>query len=1111
MSLRPQTSEVDDFISSEQPWPGLAAFPESAQDFFHGRKEATGDLLRLVSTSHASVLFAQSGLGKTSLIQAGLFPVLRREDYLPIYVRLDHAEDAPPLAEQIIVTLAQTCRCEGVDFPENHPGDTLWAYFHRQNADFWADGIRLLTPVLVLDQFEEIFTIGTQSPKRQARAVAFVDDLAGLVENRPPRLIRQQIEADPASGREYDFARANFRLLISLREDFLPDFEGLMPQLPTLRLNRMRLRAMNGGEALQVVLHGGGSLVDENVSERIVRFVAADKLPACRALAELSVEPSLLSLICRELNLRRQAVALPQITASLLTDARDEILADFYARSLADLPPATFVFIEEHLLSESGYRNSFALEDALHLPQIDRDVIDTLVSRRLLRLEERSGILRVELTHDLLTEVARDNRSKRRKAAELAESRRQISINRKKTQRMGAFAAVMLMLALVMVALSWQMFQAKQTTQAALTETHEQKLIAENERNTALIAQEKTAEALKRALDAEERAQAALKEAHEQKLHAEEQKLIAENERNTALIAQRKTAEALRRALDAEGRAKEASSEALQRQEEAEKLAASGQMDIAMLGFSKKYDTWAKIVGGTAAATQSRDRVLTAQRNDILHEYFSKKGMDIATTTISGFESLAPQSHLIQLQGRNPTHSLMELELAGPGLYLLLDDLHNPARYFCALAAPNDFPILKRFAGSPGFPWEMQCRFMEAIHLASIGREADSEEYLTRALELGLLHGGDESKRAFLSNSVGNIVYFKYLASEWDKFAANPPKMSATNETRLPTWKERANLIRNVYLLHRTFENMNDRSKFLSSKRLPAEGTAMFSYIKRILPERLKRNELAAVLDTVDRQHKGRVGLKDVLDALPEDIKRQTMAELQLPPDWSDYAGWYQRRLAAQSGPAYIDGDFLKEFLDIAWVASTLQEWLKQEPDSSWAHHIEAERILRTTTGKEKDAQIDAHVLSGAASKDASHSTIQWAAYRLYKAKKYSESLALWKKSAKLNSVDIDSRLMEVLALIELGESPSIAMMNQLEAADALAREKNARPGDLAEIAFAMALIRLETGRPLDSSDALSKAYKESKECELKFFERRNWHEQMLSLLNKHRAKICRP
>jgi hypothetical protein len=48
-----------------------------------------------------TVLFGQSGLGKTSLLRAGLVPRLRGEGFCPVYVRIDYAPESPPPAEQI--------------------------------------------------------------------------------------------------------------------------------------------------------------------------------------------------------------------------------------------------------------------------------------------------------------------------------------------------------------------------------------------------------------------------------------------------------------------------------------------------------------------------------------------------------------------------------------------------------------------------------------------------------------------------------------------------------------------------------------------------------------------------------------------------------------------------------------------------------------------------------------------------------------------------------------------------------------------------------------------------------------------------------------------------
>ena len=45
-----------------------------------------------------TLLYGVSGLGKTSLLQAGLFPALRAEDYLPVPIRLDYVDGAIPPA-----------------------------------------------------------------------------------------------------------------------------------------------------------------------------------------------------------------------------------------------------------------------------------------------------------------------------------------------------------------------------------------------------------------------------------------------------------------------------------------------------------------------------------------------------------------------------------------------------------------------------------------------------------------------------------------------------------------------------------------------------------------------------------------------------------------------------------------------------------------------------------------------------------------------------------------------------------------------------------------------------------------------------------------------------
>ena len=66
-------------LDPENPWLGLFSYTEETRAYFHGRDEETAELARRVQRKLLSVLFGQSGLGKTSLLRAGLVPRLRAE------------------------------------------------------------------------------------------------------------------------------------------------------------------------------------------------------------------------------------------------------------------------------------------------------------------------------------------------------------------------------------------------------------------------------------------------------------------------------------------------------------------------------------------------------------------------------------------------------------------------------------------------------------------------------------------------------------------------------------------------------------------------------------------------------------------------------------------------------------------------------------------------------------------------------------------------------------------------------------------------------------------------------------------------------------------------
>jgi AAA+ ATPase superfamily predicted ATPase len=93
-------------VDAENPWPGLASFEERYASFFFGRDREENSLLQRVLRQRLTVLTGRSGMGKTSLLRAGLFPRLRQEQVFPVYIsldilRLDSRKDSFGLSRQI--------------------------------------------------------------------------------------------------------------------------------------------------------------------------------------------------------------------------------------------------------------------------------------------------------------------------------------------------------------------------------------------------------------------------------------------------------------------------------------------------------------------------------------------------------------------------------------------------------------------------------------------------------------------------------------------------------------------------------------------------------------------------------------------------------------------------------------------------------------------------------------------------------------------------------------------------------------------------------------------------------------------------------------------------
>jgi hypothetical protein len=462
----------------------LLPFAEETQRFFFGREDEIREIFLRVRDNPLTVLYGQSGYGKTSLLNAGLIPKLRADGFWPIAVRFKYDSTSRSkwdLVDQTRYALALVCADENSeDFPlprtiaeykecpafsgdipfvrqlliecgrkggqglaflyRSHAlwmhwkSSTLWECFHNRALQIGCRNLSESTPVLILDQFEEIFTLGAEKrPNAEIDTLAM--ELADLIENRPPASVQRHLAEDLNFANELDFGPSPLRVVITLREDYLSQLEAWKTFMPSLMRNRMALHLLRGPQAWEAAVkpgrldhHKDNPLVSDEVGKQIVRVVA--RVPPETPLEEIEAVPPLLSLLCDELN--RAGDGAPQITADLVATRHENILQEFYSRSFDGFPPAVREFVEDRFITKSGsHRNPVAREDAetelASAGVTDPNfVIDKLLDRRLLSAEERGGVQRLELTHDILVPLAATSRDKRqeRERADRAEKKR---------------------------------------------------------------------------------------------------------------------------------------------------------------------------------------------------------------------------------------------------------------------------------------------------------------------------------------------------------------------------------------------------------------------------------------------------------------------------------------------------------------------------------------------------------------------------------------------------------------------------------------------------------------------------------------------------------------
>lgn len=370
-------------------YPGIHSFTAEEREQFFGRERETKELYRLLVLNPVVVLFGKSGTGKTSLLQAGVSPLLNERQLQPVKLRLN--DTAKPMSRQLWEQFD-----EGDYLPLGTPDNLTLAEYCRR-FDCMAGG-EPMQPVLLLDQFEELFTLYGDLPEQRD---AFMAQLAELINT-------QAGTSDGGAG--------GVRIVISIRSDFLYLLDRLSRRIPAILRCRYELAPLDEANARRAITAPAG-LPGDFITPRFTYSPAAldailDGLSTGRDAgeSEREVEAFLLQQFCQHIESRLIETRAPvgfEVTPEFFEGQTGiEAIRDaFYAGVLAGFEPATRLrvqrLVEEKLIS--GERRIISERETIKrdLGLSDADLA-RLCRERLLREEPRGSSYYYEISHDTL-------------------------------------------------------------------------------------------------------------------------------------------------------------------------------------------------------------------------------------------------------------------------------------------------------------------------------------------------------------------------------------------------------------------------------------------------------------------------------------------------------------------------------------------------------------------------------------------------------------------------------------------------------------------------------------------------------------------------------------
>jgi hypothetical protein len=427
----------------DSPYKGLQPFEDTSVDalLFFGRNRERELIAANLMAARFTVLYGASGVGKSSVLRAGVVHHLRelgreRAEFAVALFAGWSEDPVPGISSAVEEALADVL---GVPVPaaEGPLGARVAAWSELFGGEIY----------LVLDQFDEYFLYHGQ------------DGGGPLVEQLP------SLVTEPG-------LRVN--VLLGIREEALARLDVFKGRIPGLFGNYLRLERLDPDAARAAIvgplerwagLAGGEHVeIETGLVEAVLESVTTPDLGGNGTrppTAAPAIEPPYLQMVMERVWEAERAAGsqtLRQATLEELGGART-IVAEHLDRSLASLGPAerdTAATMFAHLVTPSGTKIAHDLGDLASYAGAEetdvRGVAATLVGERILRPVEAPGDGgRVEIFHDVLAGAVSDWRRRHEAERELQAERRRA---RRRHQRLLALAIAALVAVFAMAAVT---------------------------------------------------------------------------------------------------------------------------------------------------------------------------------------------------------------------------------------------------------------------------------------------------------------------------------------------------------------------------------------------------------------------------------------------------------------------------------------------------------------------------------------------------------------------------------------------------------------------------------------------------------------------------------